>query len=400
MELVVAVFLAFAGINAVRADGITTPGGCGPNGTAACQGTTITATTALVGPYIESAAAFTPRLDLGVTTAGLMILSRPGIGGTYLTFGYDGANVAGIGMGSTSGLTWKNNASANAGTVDLAVTRYAAKQLMVSGDGTGTASGQTGWVFGNSSTTDSGIWSSTLTPSTSNYSLRFQVSGLNSGATTYLASGSTSSNAGGVTIQSGNVGGTVNFYNVAGRGPDIIAGTAQSAVSALSITQTWNYNAAAIDGVLWTFTDTSSHASTNAFRIMGGAAGTTQLFKVDRTGITTAPSLVATSTATSPVFRTRADGGTDYVFGSADDGNISRVSAGVLGIGTGSAGSFAGTLKLTTLQGGTTLTLNNASSGTLTFGSNAVTPASTGTRYLCISTAGVVTSSASACSGT
>jgi hypothetical protein len=38
--------------------------------------------------------------------------------------------------------------------------------------------------------------------------------------------------------------------------------------------------------------------------------------------------------------------------------------------------------------------------GGLRFESSLVTPASTGTRYLCISTAGVVTSSASACSGT
>lgn len=38
--------------------------------------------------------------------------------------------------------------------------------------------------------------------------------------------------------------------------------------------------------------------------------------------------------------------------------------------------------------------------GGLKFNSQVVTPASTGTRYLCISTAGVVTSSASACSGT
>jgi hypothetical protein len=87
-------------------------------------------------------------------------------------------------------------------------------------------------------------------------------------------------------------------------------------------------------------------------------------------------------------------------FGSAADVNMSRIAASTYAIGNGTAADFSGTLKLTTLQGGATLTLNNASSGTLTFGANAVTPASTGTRYLCISTAGVVTSSASACSGT
>lgn len=42
----------------------------------------------------------------------------------------------------------------------------------------------------------------------------------------------------------------------------------------------------------------------------------------------------------------------------------------------------------------------NSSSGALKIGSTAVTPASTGTRFICIDTAGVITSSASACSGT
>jgi hypothetical protein len=42
----------------------------------------------------------------------------------------------------------------------------------------------------------------------------------------------------------------------------------------------------------------------------------------------------------------------------------------------------------------------DSSSGALKIGSTAVTPASTGTRYICIDTAGVIASSATACSGT
>jgi hypothetical protein len=92
-------------------------------------------------------------------------------------------------------------------------------------------------------------------------------------------------------------------------------------------------------------------------------------------------------------------GGSNNILFDTGVTNISG-SGGIVKIGTGATGSFAGTLKLTTLQGGTSLTLDNAAAGTMTIGSNAVTPASTGTRYLCISTTGVVTSSALACSGT
>ena len=75
----------------------------------------------------------------------------------------------------------------------------------------------------------------------------------------------------------------------AGDGITLTAGTAASAVSAETITQTWNYNAAALTGVKWTFTDTSSHANTLAFQILGGAAGTTNLLKLSKAGVLTLP---------------------------------------------------------------------------------------------------------------
>lgn len=53
-----------------------------------------------------------------------------------------------------------------------------------------------------------------------------------------------------------------------------------------------------------------------------------------------------------------------------------------------------------TSKGTGTVSLNATGSGSLTFGSGVVAPAASGTRYLCISTTGVVTSSAAACSGT
>lgn len=76
----------------------------------------------------------------------------------------------------------------------------------------------------------------------------------------------------------------VTIYPTAGQGALITAGTAASAVSALSITQTWNYNTAAITAILHTFTDTSSHANTLAEGIYGGAAGTTLLRTLSKAG--------------------------------------------------------------------------------------------------------------------
>ncbi|HLX21638.1 MAG TPA: hypothetical protein VKR23_15945 [Gaiellaceae bacterium] len=62
-------------------------------------------------------------------------------------------------------------------------------------------------------------------------------------------------------------------------------------------------------------------------------------------------------------------------------------------------GNATGAKYLILTHDGTNPTIDS-SSGALKLGTTAVTPATTGTRFLCISTAGVVTSSASACSGT
>jgi hypothetical protein len=62
-------------------------------------------------------------------------------------------------------------------------------------------------------------------------------------------------------------------------------------------------------------------------------------------------------------------------------------------------GTTSGSKYLSISHDGTNPILGS-SSGALKIDSTAVTPASSGTRFLCISTAGVVTSSASVCSGT
>mgnify|MGYP003639451229 CR=1 FL=1 len=227
-------------------------------------------------------------------------------------------------------------------------------------------------------------------------------------------------------IAAGATGGFALFSNTAGAGPSITAGTAASAVSALSLTQTWNYATAAIDGVLWTFTDTSSHANTNAFRIVGGSAGNVDALKLSTKGGPSASSFLTVGSGSStnvgvamgtwgsgysglwgthttptagnqrilfetsntyvsastavhlqPNFgnilsatTTTVGVGSGVVLGfttaaasgGALDTGFSRISAGVVGVGTGAAGSFAGRLKLTsTIVAATTVAALNAS---------------------------------------
>lgn len=132
-----------------------------------------------------------------------------------------------------------------------------------------------GWALGYYASGVPAIWPTSVTASNVNYSF----------AHTSTAGGTTVLNGvGAVSLCANNVE-KVSLGSSAGLGPSITAGTAASAVSALSLTQTWNYNTAAIQGVDWTFTDTSSHASTNAFRIRGGASGTTDLFSVSKAGL-------------------------------------------------------------------------------------------------------------------
>lgn len=69
---------------------------------------------------------------------------------------------------------------------------------------------------------------------------------------------------------------------------------------------------------------------------------------------------------------------------------------------TSSGGLMMGTIgaNATMLSTNNAVRLTITGAGALTFDSTMVSPAATGTRYLCISTAGVVTSSAAVCSGT
>jgi len=200
----------------------------------------------------------------------------------------------------------------------------------------------------------------------------------------------------------------------------LVAGTAASAVSALNITQTiginagnatlataspfgiqWTWNDVnCATGVKWVVTDTSSAAASLPFQILGGAAGTTNLFSISKVG--TARFGDGTSSNPTIGFFSQTNlglykWGTDAVaisnngnvnwFASAGNmglgqtsaiiwsnaannaisgtwtASIGQISAGLLGIGaSGTSVGFGGRLKLTsTIVAATTVAALNAS---------------------------------------
>jgi len=169
----------------------------------------------------------------------------------------------------------------------------------------------------------------------------------------------------------------------AGQGLTLNAGTATTAVSPLSISQTWNAAGTTFPGFKLMITDTASAAGSLAFQILGGASGTTVLAQLRKdgslyggVGFATNASLEAYHSVAAALARTvslrnmligiDATGiswaasygiwwsstatGSGDCFSNRDSG-ISRISAGLLGIGSGSAGSFAGSLRLTNIVG-------------------------------------------------
>jgi len=303
-----------------------------------------------------------------------MAFTRPPVTAADATFSAAGAAAWAAGFGvagaTVGGIPYCPTATSEETSANLLYTETSGPRLQV-GSGSGANSG---FIIGARGTNNDGVIFATNSPT----EVVFRSNG---GDTVVAAATNVYINHGGGT--------KAQFNATAGRGPDIYAGTAASAVSALTLTQTWNYNTAAIQGVDWTFTDTSSHANTNAFRIRGGAAGTTSLLEVSKAGITLSPnfrtsagsvsvSSIGPSAETNSGFWFEAGStigsiaGNNIHFTSASlfrlksslilgwasgdpyttnaDTGFSRISAGVIGVGTGAAGSVAGQLNLTTLS--------------------------------------------------
>jgi hypothetical protein len=228
------------------------------------------------------------------------------------------------------------------------------------------------------------------------------LSGLTANALLYASDGTTLEQSSGL-----------KWGPTAGLGLQIAAGTATTDVNALSLTQTWNAAGVAFTGLKFTITDTASAAGALAMQILGGAAGTTNLLSLGKTGSLTAGAELIVGTASSSdgfllkgrtsfryvaellngdgtarsdlyvsslraiatsasylpvayigdvgssVGRFTLTGNTGSTFGwsgvsndatQAIDTAFTRLSAGLIGVGTGAAGSFAGSLKLTNTQ--------------------------------------------------
>lgn len=233
----------------------------------------------------------------------------------------------------------------------------------------GTGAG--GLTLGTQGST-SGIWNKSVTPSGSN---AYIIGDAND---TYVQTGAS---GGSLYLQPGGTT-KLTLTNTAGLGLSIAAGTAASAVSLLSGTQTRNFTTSATDYVSLAFTTTATHASDNYLNITDDAAS---VFSVGLGGNGIfAGTLNATGVITTGgYFRTTngnaywSDGsviGTGVVYGFSSttsggggaDAAISRGgAAGVVAVGTGAAGSVAGQLHAGMLQAslGTALTLTQGAIG-------------------------------------
>mgnify|MGYP001581088305 CR=1 FL=1 len=149
----------------------------------------------------------------------------------------------------------------------------------------------------------------------------------------------------------------------AGLGLQLAAGTATTDVNALSITQTMNAAAVNFTGSKWIFTEGASGtaAGTLLFDILyGTSGGEVSKFSITKAG------RVSTSELSLSGHLYTVDGQM-WKLGTTTDTGISRVSAGVIGIGTGAVGSVAGTLSLTGIELGhaTDTTLSRSAAGVL-----------------------------------
>lgn len=157
----------------------------------------------------------------------------------------------------------------------------------------------------------------------------------------------------------------------------VAAGTLTTDVQIANFSATWNAAGVTFEGLRVTITDTASAAGSLAMQILGGASGTTNLLSVDKLGASRSESFYAiggtfgcrASTATlSAVYMIDAGSSVGLIgftsntasgvfwanssndAGQAKDTGLTRISAGLIGVGTGGAGSFAGSLKLTDLD--------------------------------------------------
>ena len=289
-------------------------------------------------------------LALFVGSAGAQVSSsRPLLGDKWTTapaacavgqIGFDTDATAGANIyGCTAANTW----TAQGGTGTVSTVSFTGGLISIANPTTTpafTVAGTSGGIPYFSGTT---TWASSA--ALTQYGLMI---GGGAGATPYTSSGITFGGA------------------AAGTGLFVGAGTATTDVAAFSLTRT-NNNAAVVKGIDIVYTDTLSAAGFLPLSIKGGSAGTTNLFKVNKSGEVS----TAAGSASSPAYNFGVAGATTGMYtgdglvrfavggalafslgttyfqiGASNDTTISKISAGLFGFGA-TPGSFAGRIKLT-----------------------------------------------------
>lgn len=178
-----------------------------------------------------------------------------------------GANVGGIPYCPT--------ATTETTSANLLYTETSGPRLVV-GSGTGTSTGLEIGYTGSSGW--GGIWG--IGVATKNLNAASFYTQQNGSVTGIQASASVDIAIAGTT--------RIQQVSAAGAGPTFTMGTATTDVG-LRATQTWNASGVTFTGIKYTITDTASAAGSLAMQILGGASGTTSLFKVTKGGKVDAP---------------------------------------------------------------------------------------------------------------
>ena len=207
----------------------------------------------------------------------------------------------------------------------------------------GTGSGTTaGWLGGNVSTNIAGWVNTALTLTSGNAAI---LQGIAGNTTLNSATGQDIL----FTIGTGE---KYRIYATAGAGPSITAGTTTTnANRALSISQTWTDGTSSNIGIVGNFDMGATGTATGKLlSLQAGVAGTTEVYSLSQAGLATHASGVEATyilaDGTDGRHFSRKDSSAGYVLGASDNANLTWLAPGVIGVGTGAAGSAAGNLSL------------------------------------------------------
>ncbi len=268
--------------------------------------------------------------------------------GTSLTVAASSIVIGNAVTGGGVNMVLYEDASQNlAASANFIYTETSGPRLQVGSGATTSA----GWVLGyGASSSVSEIWSTSIAPSTTNYSFASVA-----GQTTII--NGTDTGGGSVQIR---MDGGLRFSQggTAGLGPAITAGTATTDVNALSITQTWNNAGVAFTGIKATFTTTAKAVESKYLDIRDGSGTVAGIFNRDAANNTMLYLATGAGAAQSLYFETRN--------ASTGAGNIS--GNGLLYITPASTLTLAPGNAVTAITGALTVSTNVTITGNVGIG--------------------------------